>query len=65
MTEDTGEHRKSVRLSNLTNYWLHFFPSILAFNEPTYKFSLLNRSCFTGRILFYFIRREAVYMQTL
>lgn len=65
MTEDTGEHRKSVRLSNLPTYWLHIFPSILAFNEPTYKFSLLNRSCFTGRILFYFIRREAVYMQTL
>lgn len=54
MTEDTGEHRKSVRLSNLPTYWLHIFPSILAFNEPTYNFSLLNRTRFTVHILFYF-----------
>jgi len=46
MTEDIGEHRKSVRPDNLLNYWLLAFPSILAFNELTNNFPWLNQSYF-------------------
>ena len=55
MTEDIGEHRKSVRLSNLPNYWsLVFFFSILAFSELTCNFPLLNQNYFIFIYLFIF-----------